>query len=337
MNAKEIIGRLVRVSVVGLSLVLLIAGGCDPAWDGPALDQERSAPGVVVAHPDRPVPSDEFQGLSGHVQLIDSLAVSYSISREEGGLDLDGDPDTCAPNVAKYSWAMCDGGVDNSIALVGTAISPVLSYLFDNLLGLGLAFEHRTHDLAGAIAYDLALWPAHAEQLLAPEGHHPYRVALITRDGPEREIAPPWVLQGARVIGRTLTAGRFDSRHRVVLGSADVKDALSIDIYAMQLRATLDYLPDEPGRVMQMRGVLGGALRPHDLHKLIDLALRDGEVVPVTAYQIRALIHHTLPPDIDLDGNGEGDAYSFALEFTATGSELEGLAHSPLPLLLLQD
>jgi hypothetical protein len=204
------------------------------------------------------------------------------------------------------------------------------------VLGLGLAFEHRTEDLAAAVVYELAMWPVRATQVLFSDSPMPYRVSLLL-DEDDLDTEPPWVLEGARVIGRTLTAGRFDSRHTVVLGGSAEDSPFELAIHAFQLRATLDFDPKEPGRVVGMRGLIGGALKPHALYGLIRAAMREGEVIPTQAHQLVHFIQYFLKPDIDVSGDGMGDAYSFALEFHATGSEVEGMATEALPIRFFQD
>ncbi len=255
-----------------------------------------------------------------------NIATSLAIGTDGhpgSGLDVDGDPDTCAPA------ANCSAGVDNQFA---QSLGILNSFIDVNQTlseavadgDVNILFEHRAPVFDGG-AYELAV--------VIGERAQPACDPLV-------ELCPYLVLDGSfvddppcealirfgdtRIEDGVLTAGGPGSRFGISLPFMEGV-MLELTLYNARLEAQVT---EEDGAVIAMaQGLIGGAIRRQDVVDLVN-ALPDEvfEDLPVTRELIVGLLPSVFVTDIDTTGDGDPDATSIGLEFEARAAQVTGVA-----------
>jgi len=229
------------------------------------------------------------------------------------GLDVDGDPATCAPTVLQGASIPCSDGIDNALSLVEPLISPLLteSFLgFDNLTVLG----DYSAMVEGGLRFSLPMYHGvRVDPACDPDVQTcSWRVPRYSLDA---QCGPLYVLEDARLQDGVLTAGSVSGRIRV-FGERDGQ-TWSLVVHAPRFRAVMP-----PGPAGAFEGIFAGAVRLSDLESVLDVLYPGPDSVPVeggyTKGYVKDVLRHVLVADIDTDGDGMPDALSFGTRFGTT-------------------
>ena len=262
----------------------------------------------------RPTLPDTSGGLCPQPDGPLNPVISYRFTdraEADGAIDLDGDPASCAPVGA------CRDGVHNALGAMAWALNPIVQGLTGAVPFL-FAFQHLGSG-PGPAPYTLALWPGIG---LGDTGlcslDEVCRVLLYAEDDDE-PCEPAWTFPGAYAFDGELVAGQLGTKYVIGMEAAQVGGSDTwFTIHGLQVRATLHIEGDE---VVGMSGLIGGALLVDDIARLVDQARTQGLIAATQIWFLQELVeqmlNNFLPADIDTTGDGNPDAFSFALEFEA--------------------
>lgn len=231
------------------------------------------------------------------------------------GLDLDGDPSTCAPA------ASCENGIDNAAAalafflnqpLEGAIANGSLSFAaeFDGYVGENVPFVLNLY-------YVEPVDPT-CNPLTASCSYIAGQTAMSA------DCKPKFSFPGAVVKAGKLTAGGADTLFAM---DADLIGADSATLYVTGARIEGDVSFAADGTtVLTIEGVLGGAVPQKavtDIIGALDESLFSG--FGLSKAQVLLLVDELLEKDVDSDGDGEGDSSSIGLRFSGVGAKIIGL------------
>jgi len=230
------------------------------------------------------------------------------------GLDLDNDPNTCAPS------SECGGGVDNALAplaaVLGNNIQAsvddgVVMWLVDlkawdgtpapftmSVYDSGLAESNLFCDYQGGPNA-----PAEVTEICD------YDVAQLSFD---QDCEPYFSFNNAVIQQAKISAGSPDTLIRMVLPLAS-GSLLGLTIAAARFEGTVAYGLN--GQVQSVNGILGGAIPKVQLIQAV-LELRPEDIGGIDPSAVVPLINLLVENDIDLDGDGLNDAASVAIRIT---------------------
>jgi hypothetical protein len=249
---------------------------------------------------------------TGPADLVGSLQLGESGQPGEA-LDVDGNPATCAPP------SNCSDGLDNSLALLADVANPQLAKAFANG-SVNLVFEHRGFNANGT-PYMLAFFNGHAAQA----GCDPTTASCpytVTADFLDADCQPLYGFSNARVVGTHLTAGGVGFKWPL-----DIPISAGVDLHVTVWDTIIDATVTlSGGKPVAMAGLLGGAVPKADMIAAVD-ALPDSVQLPagMTKQSIHDLIDAFITNDIDTDGDGNLDAASIGLKFTASAATISGV------------
>ncbi len=243
----------------------------------------------------------------------DAAKISY-VQVGQGGyqgeaLDLDDDPDTCAPP------GDCADGAHNGLTIIAGFVNETLqaSVEGDEII-LVLEIEHGDAGDVVVAVHTGAHDPDHGpcDPQAGPCAY------LVDRSTLDPDTCEALAALPGRIEDGKLEAGGPGSQlvFRVPL-SADAM--LEVELSHLQLEATVEL---EGGEVTSLAGVLGGAVTKEALLLAVDQLPADG-TLPVDPGLIRTVVT-MLPPDIDTDGDGDNDALSIGLKIEAVDAVLTG-------------
>jgi hypothetical protein len=247
---------------------------------------------------------------AAQVNKIVTLAIGAD-GQPGNGLDVDQNPDTCAPE------GKCDGGVDNSLSVIASLAGAELQKALDKGQVI-LLLEHRGFDPTGE-AYTLTV---HIGSPADPAcdvqtSSCPY---LVKSDSFDEACNPLVALDNAAVKGTLLTAGGpgFDFSFLLPL-SAEV--VLEVVLYFAQIQAQVTYKDAAPAT---LTGILAGAVSKQGLIEAISAV--DESQLPIGKELVLTMIDLLVEADIDTDSDGLLDAASIGLPFSAIAGEIVGMS-----------
>jgi len=180
-------------------------------------------------------------------------------------------------------------------------------------------------------SFPVAMWPATPADAEACDAAAVKCDVVLYAESDDGSCGPAWILEDGRIEeGNLLVAGLFESEHIVEIEISDDLPPLEVSVYALQLRARIEQM--EGGRIVQMSGVIGGAVEQLDFLDLLELLIDD----EATFETVKIVAMLFLDSDIDLDGDGAGDADSFAISFTAREGTAVGVEADGLPFWMGQ-
>ena len=224
------------------------------------------------------------------------------------GLDLDGDPATCAPE------GDCSGGVHNALSiLAGLANDSLVGSVADGSLNLVFEFKGLQQGSFTVAAYTGELDPANAgcDIQVGPCGW------IVSGSVIDPDTCEPLVKLPATLDGTHLVAGGQDTVFPFSLPLGDT--LLTVTLVGIQLDGTVT-LTD--GQVTAFEGVLGGAIPKVSLLAAIDAAPDDA--LPLPKDTVKGFID-IIANDIDSSGDGTLDAVSLGLKLEGVDATIVGV------------
>jgi hypothetical protein len=276
----------------------------DPCDDGVACtDVDACVFGVCMGTDTLNVcPACDFYQPTGPVQK--SLMIQMGSDGKAGsGLDVDGDPATCAPA------GKCNSGVDNALALLSLFLNP----LFTNGLDAGeLIFLVELQNPA----FDGTPFTLNTFFGLP----HPYYnpgcaasddcVYIIPYYNLTPDCQPMVRLDNATIVDGTITAGGKDAVFPMVL---PFDTGITVQLTLLWARFEGAVTQDEQGGVASLEGLVGGAVPKTALVDTVN-AIPD-DYFSIDKQTVLNVLD-TLAQDIDLDGDGVMDALSIGFRFS---------------------
>jgi hypothetical protein len=260
---------------------------------------------------------------SNPMDLVTFLAIGTD-GQPGSGLDVDQNPDTCAPTP---SPTKCSGGIDNQFASALSTLSAFIN-VNDELAKaltegqITLLFEHvdPTFD-ASPYVLDVYLGKAVDE------------ACVPTTDVCDYTVDPTSLTEGcgaliqfpnATITDNHLVAGGPGSTFFLSFPFMPDMPPLQLTLYMARMEA--DVTIDQGGIVALTNGLMGGAVRQAQIVELVtnlpDSLFAD---LPVTKDTVLALIPTLFKKDLDTDGDGTKDATSIGLKLAATAANVTGL------------
>lgn len=221
------------------------------------------------------------------------------------GLDVDGDPTTCAPE------GSCAAGVDNELSMLASLMNPAMSSsITDGVVKWVADLSEVKLDGSpfGFSIYDSQL--SAASQI----AHCDFQVDMCSYDtaplsfGPD--CSPYFHLNGMRIAGNTMSGGGDGQLISMVLPLA-TGALISVTIANAQVEATLTF--DAADHVTGMNGIVAGAIPKAQL--MAAIAGLDQDDLPIDKEAALQLLDILVVPDIDLDGDGLEEAASLGMRF----------------------
>jgi hypothetical protein len=246
------------------------------------------------------------------VNLIVTLQIGTD-GKAGNGLDVDQDPETCAPT------NKCEDGIDNQLAsLAGLANAQLAAAMADGVISI--LFEHLTPSFDGS-AYTVGLYigervdgscdPATqtCDYQVLPESLSTACDALIQ-------------YPDATITGDTLRAGGADASFTLSI-PVMANLVLDLTLHNVQIEATVT---TQDGVIVTMAGILGGAVIQDQVVAAVEVlpeSVFDG--LPFDKNTILLMIPSLFKTDIDTDSDGVKDASSIGLKFTAVSATVTGV------------
>lgn len=230
------------------------------------------------------------------------------------GLDLDGDPSTCAP------VGNCSNGIDNAMA----ALAPVINGPINEAIEVGTL--HYVVDLS-SLTLDGEPFPfAVLDTSLAPSSaaascdwnkdECSYVASQFSYDP---DCKPYFGLPNGTVVGNTFKGGGPGYVMTMAVALSGV-GLIPITLRNAQVQGVVITDP-VTNTIKGLNGIFAGASPKQQLYDTI--ANLDDETLPIDKATVLGLIDQLLVNDIDLDGDGEDDSASVALRFVTIPANLE--------------
>ncbi|MBM4387874.1 MAG: hypothetical protein FJ088_09065, partial [Deltaproteobacteria bacterium] len=230
------------------------------------------------------------------------------------GLDIDGNPDTCAP------YDNCSGGIDNELGKLGYAVNEAIiesvsqgytTYLTE-LSGFNTGgFVFTLNLLYGDIA-------AGYENCDFQKEKCKYELSALNFDP---ECKPVISMDNAVAKDGVIKAGGkgyiFPLKSSLVGGGE-----MSMVIYNAAIEA--EYILDSGGTgIESLNGVIGGAVNKQEL--MDTLTELPDWFFPYDKQAVLDLLQEMIVEDIDVEGDGINDAASIGIRFSTIQGEIVGL------------
>lgn len=226
------------------------------------------------------------------------------------GLDLDQNPETCAPA------SDCSGGIDNELGLLAPFVNEALQAAVEaGLLMYVVEFEGLSFSGAPFKMHFLAsdLDPSNADCNYQSEEckYYPLWEAL------DAACNPIVSFDNAILDGNKITAG---GPGYVFALQASLVGGGRLEISLMNARFEATVSISDKGSIRTMEGLLGGAV---DKQELLDaVGQLPPEFFPLDLAQILALLDQLVQDDLDTDKDGIKDAVSVAIVFRTIPADI---------------
>ena len=232
------------------------------------------------------------------------------------GLDLDGDPGTCAPSTD------CSAGIDNSLGpLGGIGTADILKGIEEG--EILILYEHKGFNTNGA-PYTMAVYAA--RKLDPTNAGCDFQVSdckyLVDEDSLDEDCNPIVALDNAMLNGNQLTAGGPGYTFPFELPLfGDV--SLEITLFSATVEATATV---SGGEITELEGILAGAVPKTQLKTAIEnLPPEVEDQLPFPKEQIITLLELLVQPDIDGNNDGIKESASIGIQFTAIPGQITGV------------
>lgn len=233
------------------------------------------------------------------------------------GLDVDGDPSTCAPK------KKCSAGIDNSFAELAPILNPVLATAMKSgslrFVADFAGFAGQNKSFAINLYYALLSPSSEAKScdpLLEPCGW------LVSQQAFTAACTPRVSFTDAKLVGDKLTAGGPGTIFAMEVSLAG-GDATFL-VKGARLEGTL-VLAADGKTVSSFTGVIAGSMTEKAVLSTF-AGFPEDAFAPLSKSGVLALIKSLLVLDVDADGDGTPESVSVGLEVKALGATLEGMA-----------
>jgi hypothetical protein len=222
------------------------------------------------------------------------------------GLDVDGDPTTCAPSND------CSDGIDNAFSVMGAFMNASLveSIAAGDVMLMSEFAENNTK----LIFHQAQLDPANPSCDFMSQTCD-YVVAL---NGYNPDTCVPLIEMDVTMNGTTFTAGGPGSTLNFQAPFAGV--TIELPMYDVKLTGEVTY---QDGKIVGISGLMGGAIEKTSLLASIDAMPDEG--LPVPKSSIKTILDLTLEYDIDTTGDGTKDGASIGFPFSAISANITGV------------
>lgn len=238
--------------------------------------------------------------VTDHANKITSLELAND-GNQGSGLDVDSDPNTCAPD------SDCSGGVDNALGIIGALLNDsVAASVTDGVVKWVVDLKDLTWDGEPfpMYVYDSGLTDAsEAAQCDFQHDTCEYDLAQLSFD---QNCVPYFSFDNAQIIDGELVAGGTNSLISMVL-PLQGGSLLSVTIAWARVRASYT---EENGKITSLSAVIGGAIPKSQLEAAISGL--DPNSLPIDKDAALGLLG-LLPADIDLDGDGIKESMSLGM------------------------
>ena len=226
------------------------------------------------------------------------------------GLDLDGNPKTCAPS------SSCEAGIDNALGSIAGLVNGQLTKPVTDgtILLLIEMIDFKQGPMKLAIHQgELAKSNPNCD---IQSGGCAYTADPSLLD---LQTCKPSAALDGKLVGSTLTAGGKGTVFPLALPLQD-GIFLQLTLYDLQLQAKVTV---QGKTVTSFDGILAGAVPKAQLLAAID-ALPD-EGLPLPKASIKTLLDSTVETDVDADGDGKKESSSLALKVTGVSATIVGV------------
>jgi hypothetical protein len=236
------------------------------------------------------------------------------------GVDVDGDPDTCAP------LHDCEAGLNNQLSgLFGvvedyvSANGELTSALSSGDLNLVLEWgSFKGED----VAFDLTFHPAVPD---LPKESCDWQLescdfSILEESLDPETCLPLVVFHNAVISDGKLTAGETDN---IFIFQIPLSDSAQLELVMRVARLEGTVISGADGRYI-VGGLIGGAIRRDDIVAAIQ-QIPDTAYLPVGKETLITLLDLFVVPDVDTDADGNPDAVSLGLKFEARPATITSL------------
>ncbi|NOZ01722.1 MAG: hypothetical protein GXP54_07515, partial [Deltaproteobacteria bacterium] len=235
------------------------------------------------------------------------------------GLDLDNNPDTCAPSTD------CSGGIDNELGLLATFVNTGLTDSVEQgFLTYVLNFKNFDKDGNPFTLEFLASYLSNNNQFCDYQydecAYVPFQDAL------DVDCNGIMSFDNTKVQGNKLTAGgnNYTFGFQASLYGGAI---MTLSIANARIEATIQ-LTQGGGQIFSMEGFLGGAV---DKAELLDtISKLPDDVLPMDKNTVIELLDTFIVNDLDTDGDGVPDSASVAIRFNTIPADLTSVFDEPL-------
>lgn len=229
------------------------------------------------------------------------------------GIDVDGDPSTCAPSTA------CGGGVDNELALLASFVNPGIdASISDGVVKWLVDLRAATFD---GSEFPIAIYDSGLvdETCNFQVDRCEYDLAELSFD---EHCEPYFHFQNAKIVDGLLTAGGTGDLINMVL-PLQGGSLLGVTIAAARTEGKVTI--DADGKITQINGIIAGAIPKAQLIEAVrNLDPSSFSLPGLSSEQAAALLDDLINADIDLDGDGLPEAASVGMRIQTIPATIVG-------------
>lgn len=229
-------------------------------------------------------------------------SLQFGTGHAGGGLDLDDNPSTCAPE------ASCSNGIDNELGVLGALAN---DGLVTSLKQGTLKYVFEIKDFSTAMPFRLNLLDTGVIMTTPPCNFQFDECDYYpAQDSLDLDCNPIITFDNATVTGNVLRAGgkaySYPLQASLIGGQL-----LVLGIASARVEATLLWEDDQ---IVGMEGFLGGGVAKEQLMDTVN-KLPDWVFAPMDKAGALAALDSLIENDLDIDGDGVPDAASINLKF----------------------
>ena len=254
---------------------------------------------------------------AGEAQKVVYMEIGKG-GHEGEAIDVDGDPDTCAPD------GDCEDGLNNQLsgllgqleqfvdadAEIADALlegSIVLLVEFVDVMVDGTEFTMNMY-IGEVVDMECDFQGAKCDYYVKPDSLDDFT------------CEPVIAFENTTITDGKLMAGGPGNIFKVTI---PVSEDLILDVTANMAQILADVTGE--GDAMKLEnGLIGGAVRKDKLMEAVDLIPEDAEL-PVSKDMIKNLLDMFIAPDVDTDDDGEMDGASIGVKFNTIAGSIVGL------------
>lgn len=234
------------------------------------------------------------------------------------GIDVDGDPNTCAPS------SNCDSGIDNAISVLAKMLNQPM---IDSVNAGTLSFVAELAGYQGqGKPFTLNLYYAtmSSDSLMAScKQQSDVCEWKINQSSMSPKCKPKFSFENAIVQNGKLTAGGAATLFAMDANLIGAKSGVMF-VKGARVEADVEFAADGL-TLTSMQGAMGGALPKYEIPDIIN-AMDASAFGGIDKETVLLLADQLVTSDIDTDGDGEVDACSIGLRFSGIGAKLIGFS-----------